>query len=310
MLISDDILNARTAYERQFAGQIGVAHAIAFGHARTGLRAILSAMELSPGDEVVLSPLTCRVVPLTLLSLKLKPVYADVSPETLNLDPAAVESAIGPATRVVLFQHTYGNSGGLREVAGVASMRRLPLIEDRAQCLPRRGTLVGQAAVYSNNLLKPLPAASGGVAVTNHSELAKKLAGIAGRLPEPDLPASLRLRMEAWVHRSVLRPELFWLALNWSGRFADRAQPVEHEIEDEISAVAHVPSARQMGEGARWLASVEDWAKCRFEACAEYRGLLGIASESRPWISPNRCSTSPFAPAINRLCCARRRSVG
>ena len=280
MLISDTISNARSAYERQFAGQIGVTHAVAFGHARTGLRAIFSALELNPGDEVVLSPLTCRVVPLALLSLKLKPVYADVSPATLNLDPAAVHSAIGPATRAVLFQHTYGNPGGLVDVARVASTRQVSLIEDRAQCLPRPAApIVGQAAVYSNNLLKPLPAASGGVAVTNDRDLAKKLGSIAGRLPGPDFQAKVLLWAETWVHRHVLRPELYWPALNLSGRFHDHAQPLEREIDAQITACAHVPSARQMREGSRWLAGVEEWARRRSESCAEYRALLADCAQ-------------------------------
>ena len=68
------------------------------------------ALGIGPSDEVVLSPLTCKVVPLTLLSLKIKPLYADVSADTLNLDPAAVRRAIGPRTRAILFQHTYGKS--------------------------------------------------------------------------------------------------------------------------------------------------------------------------------------------------------
>src|SRR3954471_18842857 len=104
MLIHEAVSNARSAYERQFAGQIGAAHAVAFGYARTALSAIFSAMELRHGDEVILSPLTCKVVPLTLLSLNLRPIYADVSPKTLNLDAAAVQRAIGPATRAILFQ--------------------------------------------------------------------------------------------------------------------------------------------------------------------------------------------------------------
>src|SRR4051794_17744290 len=112
MLTHDAVSNAGNAYERQFAGQIGATHAVAFGYARTGLWAILSALELRPGDEVVLSPLTCKVVPLTLLSLKLKPVYADISMETLNLDPTSLRGALTPATKAILFQHTYGIQAG------------------------------------------------------------------------------------------------------------------------------------------------------------------------------------------------------
>lgn len=277
MLVEDPILNARSAYERQFAGQIGANHAVAFGYARTGLWAILSALGLGPGDEVVLSPLTCKVVPLTLLSLQLRAVYADISPETLNLDPAALGRAIGPGTRAVLFQHTYGNGGGLEETARLAAAAGIPLIEDRAQCLPfAPDEIRGCAAIFSNNLLKPLPAASGGVAVTNDSVLGKQLQIIAGRLDEPGPAAMARLRLEAWIHRHVLRPENYWFALKLFSRLSAgyRERPVEEEIASEITSTAIAPGEYQMRAGARWLERAGDWARHRSGCCAAYSEVL------------------------------------
>ena len=286
MLVDDAIQDARTAYERQFAGQIGAARAVAFGYARAGLRALLAALGPASGTEVVLSPLTCKVVPLTVLSLKLKPIYADVSADTLNLDPAAVRRAIGPATRAVLFQHTYGNPAGLEEVARTAAEFRIPLIEDRAQSLPIAAPLTGRAAVYSNNFLKPLPAGSGGVAVTDDPMLADELTHMAARLPPPSFAATMRLRMEGWVHRRILRPELYWLALRWSGRFDREGGPPAREIDGEITPALCVPGRWQMSEGSRSLARVEEWARLRSECCMEYRDLLAGTVEIPPFALP------------------------
>ena len=239
---------------------------------------MLSALGLQPGDEVILPPLTCNVVPLTLFSLNLKPVYADVSPDTLNLNPASVSEAIGPATRAILFQHTYGNSGGLGEVVQLATARRLPVIEDRAQCLPRATpAIAGRGAIFSNNLLKPLPAGSGGVAVTNDAALGGELLRMAAPLPAPGSAAMARLRVEAWLHRRVLRPELYWFALGLlsrlSGRYGER--PVTTQIQTEVTAAAHAPSDYQMKQGAGWLARADEWARLRAECCADYLEGLG-----------------------------------
>ena len=113
-------------YEERFAAVVGVEHALAFSYARVGLRAVLRALGAHPGDEIVLSPLTCKVVPLALLSLGLKLVYADISADTLNLDPDALEGAISPRSRAILFQHTYGSSTGIDQVAAVAARRGGP----------------------------------------------------------------------------------------------------------------------------------------------------------------------------------------
>ena len=277
MLIEDSIPQVRSIYERQFAERVGAAHAVAFGHARTGLAAILTALGIGPQDEVVLSPLTCKVVPLTLLSLKIKPLYVDVSRETINMSPESLCAVIGPATRAVLFQHTYGNPAGVEEVARVAAARRLPLIEDCAQSLPhtrecRAPGSAGIAAIFSNNLLKPLPAGSGGAVVTNDAALSKELRRIASLLPTPGVLGTARLRLESWLQRRLLRPELYWLALAVFGKHRER--PLENEIAAEVTGLASLPSDYQMQEGARWLARVDRWARQRLECCESYLDLL------------------------------------
>ena len=178
-------------HETELADELGAGHAIAFAYARHGLIGILRGLGLGPGDRVVLSPLTCRVVPLALLSMGLEPVWADIDQHTLNLDAQTAAAALGLDASAILFQHTYGNPGGLAEVACIANRAAVPLVEDRAQCMPTpQPDRIGVASIYSNNLIKPLPAGSGGVATTDDDSLADAIRhyrdGLRGRTWEKE----------------------------------------------------------------------------------------------------------------------------
>ena len=310
----------RACYERALATRTGAQDAIAFGFARTALRAILLSLGIRPGGEVVLSPLTCKVVPLTLLSLDLKPVYADICADTLNLDPQKVAEAVRPATQAVLFQHTYGTGAGLEEVASAARQAGIPLIEDCAQCLPWAepgesiGT-TGAAAIFSNNLTKPLPAGSGGVAVTNDERMAVALRQVRDALPSPGHGFEARRRLEAFAHHQILRPALYWPLLRLYSRIspAYRARPVREEIASEILGVGQTISSGQIRDGVRWMARVDALA-AHSRACSRHyaealrgtRGLILPAPDShRPlyWFPV----LTPHKQELLRE--ARRRSV-
>jgi perosamine synthetase len=253
--------SARIAGHEQRAGRLlGGAHVVAFGYARHALTAILGAQGLVPGDQVALAPLTCRVVPLALLAAGFRPVYADIDPDTLNLDAKALAAAVTSRTRAILFQHTYGNPEGVEAIAVEARSRGLPLVEDCAQSVPihlegwEPGSH-GAAAIFSNNLLKPLPAASGGIAVVQDAELAARIAGERDRLPAPVRLSDVRLRIEAALQRRLLTPSRYWFALSLLQRVSAsyRDRPLPEEIATEITRTAVRPSAWQLREGDRWL---------------------------------------------------------
>lgn len=275
-------------YEHAFAELVGTRHAVAFCYARTALQAVLRALGLRPGDEVLLAPLTCKVVPLAILSLGLRPAYADVSEDTLNLDPVGASRAAGAHTRAVVFQHTYGSPGGSDAVAEVAARLGVPLIEDCAQCLPHRiaGRLpggLGIAAVFSNNLGKPLPAGSGGVAVTGDSQLAGRLRELRDDLPTSWAGADLRLRAERWLHTRILRPETYWAlyGLYRTVSPAYRVRPLAAELAGEVTGAARRPSRYQLRLGEAALVGVRTNAEHRRAACEDYLRGLRDAPEVR-----------------------------
>ena len=277
-----------SAYEQSIARTAGAAYGVAFGYARHALISVLDAAPscgLGAGAEVILSPLTCKVVPLALLSMKLKPVYADISAETLNLDPQRVESAIGPATRAILFQHTYGHLAGVEAVATIAARKHLLLVEDCAQCLPyaadgyhpgKWAGRLGHAAIFSNNLLKPMPAGSGGVAVTDNHRLSAAVRERRDRLPLRGRLAEARLWAERQLHRHLLRPKLYWplFEINRSFGSGYRTRSLAAEMAGEINDRACQISASQARTGLSWLSRLPANAALRRSNCANYADAL------------------------------------
>ena len=278
------IVVSRETYEAQFSQKVGLKRAIAFSHARTALWAILAACRIGDnkdGDEVVLSPLTCKVVPLTLLSRNIKLRYADISLSSLNLDPFAVKAAIGPKTRAILFQHTYGYFRGVEEIAKFAAEKGIILLEDCAQCLPVRTARktpgeYGKAAIFSNNLMKPMPAGSGGLAVANDQILADKIQRIRDGQPQQSFKKRFTLPMEIWLHRYLMRPAWYWPLFELNRRIdpSYKTRPLEKEIQSEVTDQNWQVSDYQMHEGLRWLDEIDSLADCRRQCCQEYANAL------------------------------------
>ncbi len=277
---------AQVSYESGCARAVAARHAIAFGFARHALSSFLMAAGMTRGDEVALSPLTCKVVPLALLAAGLCPVYVDISASTLNLDPERLNSRTDSRLRAVMFQHTYGRDAGVQEAAFVAQRRGWMFVEDCAQCLPFRDTAyapgtVGLAAVFSNNLLKPLPAGSGGLLTTNDDGLARRTREARDRLPVRAWPAGLTQRVEDWLSRRLIRPSTYWSLLTMYRRVSPtyRERPVLTEIEHEITRLAVQPSTFQLRAGARWLGQLASIAAHRRLCCANYDAALAGRTE-------------------------------
>ncbi len=278
--------NSTEQWEDGLARKLGAPHVLSFAFARTALTAVLQASGLTRGDEVILSPVTCKVVPLALLSLGLRPIFADVSERTLNLNPKDVERRIRGATRAILFQHTYGGSDGFEKTAAVASQHELLLVEDAAQCMPRsaagpfprRGSA---AALFSMNLMKPLAASAGGALATTDAGLAAKIRRIRNALPRPTAASDFALAAEAWAHRLLLGPRTYWPLLGAYSRVAGgyRQQAIEVEIRNEIERTAGPASRYQVRCGLASLGEVETVSAARLRCCERYDDALADRPE-------------------------------
>ena len=158
-----------------------VRHALGVSSGTDALYLALKALPLHPGDEVITSPFTFFATASAIVHAGCIPVFADIEPDTLNLDVSAVEARITPRTRAILPVHLFGQCARMDAFADMAKRHGLMLIEDAAQALGAtyRGLAVGawsEAATLSFYPTKNLGAAGeGGAILTNDDGIAEHI---------------------------------------------------------------------------------------------------------------------------------------
>src|SRR5437588_543554 len=170
-----------TALEEEIAALCGVAHGVGVASGTDALILALRACGVEPGDEVLLPTSTFVATGSAVSALGAKPVFADIRPETYNLDPSELERRVTPRTRAIIAVHLYGLAADMDAILALAKSRKLPLIEDCAQAIGavykgRRVGSFGDAACLSFYPTKNLGAyGDAGMVVTNSRELAARL---------------------------------------------------------------------------------------------------------------------------------------
>jgi dTDP-4-amino-4,6-dideoxygalactose transaminase len=196
------------ALERRFARVLESREAVLLPHARVALLAILRALELPPGSEVLMTPVTIPDVVNAVLVAGLRPVFVDLGERTNNIDPAALEARASPAARVVLLTHLSGLASPMDEIMRVAEARGLVVLEDCSQAMGTRyrgkmlGTF-GRAGFYSLSTLKPVASFHGGLAITDDEALARSLRAAARKMPPP---------ARGWLFKMFLRDTILHAA--------------------------------------------------------------------------------------------------
>jgi perosamine synthetase len=228
-------------------------HVTLFWRGRVALYAILRALGIGPGDEVIVPAFTCVAVPNAVLYTGATPVYVDIDEATYTVDPAAVAAAMGPRTRAVLAQNTFGLSADLDALAAVARPHGAFLIDDCTHGLggtykDRPNGAAAGAAFFSTQWSKPISTGLGGFAVTTDPGLAAGVAAIERTAAEPRardraLLAALLVARERIATPRVLR------AGRAVYRVASRAGLVPGSSSGEELAGAAMPDAflTQMG---------------------------------------------------------------
>jgi len=167
-------------FEAAFAARVGARQAVAVTSGTAALHAAAFAAGIGPGDEVIVSPMTFAASANCVLYQGGRPVFADVRPDTLNLDPAAAEAAVTPRTKAIVAVDYTGQPADLDELGAIARQHGLVLIEDAAHALGAtyRGRAVGSIGdltTFSLYPAKQITTGEGGIITTEDEGLAQRM---------------------------------------------------------------------------------------------------------------------------------------
>ncbi len=183
---------------------------------RVALFAILKALGVGRGDDVVLQAFTCVAVPEAIMATGGRPLYVDLEPNgSFNMDARDLAEKLSIRTRAIVVQHTFGIPARMDQILEVARDRNLAVVEDcchsllstyRAQTVGRFGV----ASFYSWEWGKPIVVGIGGSAVANDPVLRQRLTAEYADLGWPAALKRLRLQLQYVSHRLLYRPRLYW----------------------------------------------------------------------------------------------------
>jgi perosamine synthetase len=177
------------AFEEAFAARLGVAHACAVSSGTAGLHLALRAVGVGDGAEVVTSPFSFVASANVALYERARPVFADIDPVTLNLDPAAAAAAVTDRTAALLPVHIFGYPADLPAFEALG----LPIVEDACEALGAvhpDGTPVGgrgHPAVFGFYANKQLTTGEGGMVTTSSAELKERIDSERNQGRAPDM---------------------------------------------------------------------------------------------------------------------------
>jgi dTDP-4-amino-4,6-dideoxygalactose transaminase len=213
------------AFEADFAAAIGVNHAVGVGTGTDALALALRGLGIGPGDEVITAPVTAAYTALAVVMAGATPIFADVDPQRLTLDPAAVDAAVTSRTAAIMPVHLYGQPADMTDLVKLASRRGLAIVEDACQAhlateAGRPVGSIGAAGAFSFYPTKNLGAfGDAGAITTNDTALAARLrrlrnGGQSSRYHHDEFGINSRLdEMQA----AILRARLTFLP-EWTAR--------------------------------------------------------------------------------------------
>lgn len=196
-----------TEFEESFAAYVGALHAVSFSSGTAALHAAAFTAGLKPGDEGITTPLTFAATANCILYQGATPVFADISPDTLNLNPTTLVEKVTPKTKAIFPVDYAGHPADLEAVLDVTRKHGLVVIEDACHALGAeyRGALVGSIAdmtAFSFHPVKHITTGEGGMVTTNNAHFAETLRQFRNH----GISSNARQRQSAsqWYYEMVL----------------------------------------------------------------------------------------------------------
>ena len=204
------------AFEQELAAASGTADAVGVGTGTDALSLILRGLGIGPGDEVITTPLSAAYSALAIMAAEARPVFADIDPARLTLDPRTIEAAITPRTAAIMPVHLYGQPADMPAILAIAERHGLAVVEDVCQahlatCAGRPVGSMGAAGGLSFYPTKNLGAlGDAGAVLTNDHALADRIrrlrnGGQSSRYQHDEFGVNSRLdEMQAAILRARL----------------------------------------------------------------------------------------------------------
>ncbi len=166
-------------FEEKCAELAGRRHAVAVCGGTAALHCAMIAAGIKPGDEVITTPFSFVASANAALFVDAKPVFVDIDPKSLTMDPDLVEQAITPKTKAIIAVEAFGHPAGITQLEQIARRNELVLIEDACEGFGGRHAgrplgSFGRASVFSFYPNKPITTAEGGMVVTDDDKFAQQ----------------------------------------------------------------------------------------------------------------------------------------
>lgn len=165
-------------FEALAATRADCRYGVAVNSGTSGLHLVMQALNIGPGDEVITTPFSFVASANCILMVGAKPVFVDIDPVSLNMDPAKLEAAITPRTKAIIAVETFGNPMHMDTYAAIAAKNEIPMVED---CCEALGTVYkgrpaghfGRVGVFGFYPNKQITTGEGGMIVTDDERLAE-----------------------------------------------------------------------------------------------------------------------------------------
>jgi dTDP-4-amino-4,6-dideoxygalactose transaminase len=274
-------------FRRAVGDVIGVPgeHVALFWKGRVALYALLRALGVGPGDEVVVPAFTCVVVPNAIIYAGAVPVYADIDDVAYTVDAASVAAVAGPRTRAILAQNTFGLSADLDALRAIADRHGAVLLDDSTHGLggtyrDQPNGAAADAAFYSTQWSKPISTGLGGIAATSDPMLARDLRALetAARTPSATEQAKLRALVAARDHlatpRTLRAGRAVYRALGRRGLVPGSSSGAELAAPVMPSRYVTAMSSSQAELGCRRIRTLDEAVRVRRAVAARYSSWL------------------------------------
>ena len=300
------------AFEAEFAAASGGGHAVSVGNGTDAIALALRALDIGPGDEVITAPVSAAFSALAILMAGATPVFADIDPDRLTLDPAAAEAAITPRTKAIMPVHLYGQPADMVAIQAIAKKHNLVVLEDACQahlatCAGQPVGRFGAAAAFSFYPTKNLGAlGDGGAVLTQDASLADRLrrlrnGGQSDKYRHVEFGVNSRLDE---LQAAVLRARLQFLP-QWTAR----RRAIAATYRDALTAApVTVPPERDPGH-VYHLFPVLTSDRDAFQRFLADRGVgtlvhYPIALHQQPALAGYTTAPCPIAERISRDVCS------